>query len=254
MDIGNTNINIGLFSLQTKGKLINSFSLTTKTNITADEMAIFIISILKNSSIEPSNIHYIVCSSVVPRLNGCIKSMSSKYFSGNIIFISSKMNTGLVFNYPNPDEIGADRIVNAVAVSNIYGGPAIIVDFGTAITFCALSKNKEYLGGLISTGITTSLEALILKTSKLPYISLKKPSSILANTTKDGMTSGIYFGTIYMLEGIISHIRRNPKLKSAKVIATGGDLHLIADTNIIDIIDYNLTLKGLELLFYKNHN
>ncbi len=255
IDIGNSNTVIGLFPLGQKahGKPIDSFRTETHRKMTVDEWGVLIQSLLSHSPSGSMEIKSLICSSVVPSLNQAIAEMAEKYFRSPVLFVTHRIDTGLVFKYPNPSEIGADRIVNAVAVDVIYGGPALIVDFGTATTYCALSKDHEYLGGVIAPGLSTSMEALTAKSAKLPSIDLERPDSLLGKSTLHAMRSGIYFGTVYALEGFISRLRKELFFEDAQVIVTGGFSQLIrSGTGTIDIIDPQLTLKGLEILYYKN--
>ncbi len=254
IDVGNTNAEIGLFNLnEVTGVLIDHFRIETRKTMTSDELGVLIKSFLFHSRLATSDIRGIICSSVVPQLNPSISKMAEKYFDCSAVFVSYKMQLGLRFKYPNPAEIGADRIVNAVAVNEIYGGPAIIVDFGTATTFCVLNADQEYLGGVISPGILSSLEFLTSKTAKLPKIELKRPETILGTSTIHAMRSGVYFGTIEKMEGIIRRLRKETGLMNTRVIATGGFSQMVAEgTQVIDFVDQTLTLKGLEILFHKN--
>ncbi|GMT49418.1 MAG: type III pantothenate kinase [bacterium] len=255
IDVGNSNTVIGLFPLGQKahGKLIDNFRIETHRKMTGDELGVIIQSLISHSLSQSKVIQSLICSSVVPSLNQVITEMAEKYFHSSVFFVTHRSDTGLVFQYPNQSEIGADRIVNAVAADVIYGGPALIVDFGTATTYCALSRDHEYLGGVIAPGLSTSMEALTAKSAKLPGIDLEKPDSLLGKSTIHAMRSGIYFGAIYALEGIISQLREELSFKDAQVIVTGGFSQLITSgTKAIDIIDSQLTLKGLEILYYKN--
>ena len=255
IDVGNTNIEIGLFRLsdQNEHKIVNSFRCSTNRSSTTDEIGSMFKSFLFFNQINCSNIKAIICSSVVPPLNHSLIRMSTKYFNCNAIFVNHKLNTGLKFAYINPAEIGADRIVNAVAVSTIYKGPAVVVDFGTATTFCLISDNNEYLGGIIASGMQTSLDALTQKAAKLPKIELSIPSSIIGKSTHDGMLSGTYYGTISLVEGMVRKIKDQAGIDNLKIVATGGLSNFVSQgTDIFDIVDNQLTLKGLNILYHLN--
>ena len=284
LDIGNSNMELGIFELgkEPKGKVLKDFRFRTQKNRTADELYHIFSSVLNLFAVERvfslSSVRACIVSSVVPSLNRPIREMLRKYFSFSPIWVSHSMKLGLEFEYPNPEEIGADRIVNAVAVNELYGNSAIIIDFGTATTFCVLSKGK-YLGGMIDSGIFTSIEALSQRAEKLPQIELEKPLSILGKTTVEAIRSGVYHSTLSGIKGIIQKLKEELKQESKKgekkikspdpskvtdhclcesplVLATGGEISWIAwiqeIEKLVDVFDPKLTLKGLEILFYKN--
>ncbi len=237
LDIGNSNIVAGIFS---NGSLIK----TSRTDTNSNKLTKWLKSFKKGL------VEGVIISSVVPKVDKKITSDIRSTFNINPMFITSDlMKQILDIKPPKKHEIGADRLVNAFAVKKLYGKPAIIIDFGTATTFCALSKNGEYLGGAISPGIAISRDALHEKTAKLPFIELKPIRKAIGEDTKKAMLSGILLGYAGIVEKITGEFR-NMIGKNATVIATGGLAGLIAgQTDIIDIIDKDLTLKGLKLIW-----
>lgn len=257
IDIGNTNIKIGVVDLSSSEKfnLITGFRLTTKNNLTSDELGIWVKGILRDNSvrINPYKIKAIICASVVPKLNHTFSNMSNRYLEHTPYFISHKSNLGMKISYKHPSEIGADRLVNAVAVNEIYKAPAIIIDFGTATTFCALSKKKGYMGGVIVPGVLISQDALSSSAAKLPQIELVKPNKALGTSTKRSMASGAYYSAIGTIEKIYSLIKKEMNENNIKVIATGGLSNFIGQgTKVIDIVDPLLTVKGMKAIYEKN--
>ncbi len=253
IDIGNTNMVVGIYDLNKDDQLIASNRVGTHKRATSDELGVLLKSLLFHSKINSSDISGIICSSVVPPINHAVQQMSEKFFHTKPLFVTHQIRTGITFNYPNPSEIGADRIVNAVAVHELYGGPAIIIDFGTATTFCVLSEKAEYMGGIIMPGLIMSMESLSQKASKLPNIELQKPDTLLGKSTSHAMCSGVYYGAVYMLEGMIEHLKQELSLNNCQVIATGGLSKLIqSGTHCIDVTDTLLTLKGLKIIYNKN--
>jgi type III pantothenate kinase len=209
--------------------------------------------LFKYDSIDVRDIEEIVISSVVPPVMYSIEHAIRKYFKKNAMIVGPGIKTGISIKTENPKEVGADRIVNAVAAHEKYGGPVIIIDLGTATTFCAVSKDAEYLGGLICPGIKISSEALFEKTAKLPRIEIAKPSAVIGKNTVKSMQSGIFYGFIGQIEYIINKMKEETGWNDAKVIATGGLSSLITnETKSIDIFDRNLTLDGLRLIYERN--
>ncbi|MCP2520932.1 type III pantothenate kinase [Candidatus Aminicenantes bacterium AC-335-A11] len=249
IDIGNTNIVFGVFK---KKKLITHWRIFTEKNKTADEYGILLMSLFRLSNINPSSITGIIISCVVPPLTGIFTQMSEKYFNLTPLIVAPGIKTGLAILYDNPHEVGADRIVNSVAAYHKYGGPCIVVDFGTATTFDAISAKGEYLGGAIAPGLYISAEALSEKTAKLPRVEIKKPKNVIGKTTVASIQSGLYFGYIGLIEKIIFHMKRELG-EQTKVISTGGITDEI--TRQIKIIDYQdpyLTLEGLRIIYERN--
>ena len=248
IDVGNTNIVVGAFS---ENGLIRSWRMSTDFQRSSDETGIFFSQLLAHSGLQIRDIQAVVVSSVVPQIMFSLERAIKRYLRHTPIIISKNVATGLNILTDNPGEVGADRIVNAVAVHNLYPGDSIIIDFGTATTFCALRANGDYLGGVICPGIKIALDALIEKTAKLPKIELIRPENVIGKNTVTSMQSGIIYGYAGQLESIDT--RMKAELGPAQVIATGGVASLIKEaTDVIDILDPNLTLKGLKLLYDMN--
>ncbi len=254
IDTGNTNISVGIFNYAEDDlKVVKTFRLATRPFFTTDEIGTSLKSMLFHNGIKCSKIKGVVISSVVPKLNFSLNKMTEKYFDRTPLFVSIKLNLGIVYRYKNPYEIGADRLVNLVAVNELYKTPAIIVDFGTATTFCVLSRKSEYLGGVIVPGIKTSFEALMQKAAKLPKVELKKPKRVIGKTTKQGMQSGIYHSTMTTVEGIISYIKKETETNNYHIVGTGGFTRYLSSKNsLFDVVDPILTLKGLKIIYHKN--
>lgn len=248
-DIGNTNIVLGVY----EGKeLVEHWRVSTFPLRTADEYGMLLRNLLKFAGIELPEIKDIVISSVVPPLMLALEQMAQKYFGVAPLVVEPGIKTGLAIRYENPKEIGADRIVNAVAGYELFGGPLIIVDFGTATTFCAISAKGEYLGGVIVPGIVVSTEALFERAAKLPRVEFIRPPSVIGKNTVHGMQSGIIYG----FAGQVNEIVRRMKIEMgghALVIATGGLAELIAkETGVIDRVEPLLTLVGLRIVYERN--
>ena len=249
IDIGNTNTVLGVFEDK---RLVIDWRLETKQRQTADEYGILARNLFALTGIDATRIENIVIASVVPPLNSVLQQMALKYFNINPLFVEPGIKTGMPVLYDSPADVGADRIVNAVAAYEKYGGPVIVVDFGTATTFDAISARGEYLGGVIAPGPGISAEALFTRTARLPRVEIKAPSKVIGTTTVSSIQSGLYYGYIGLIDGILE--RMIPELGSkTTVIATGGYAPLIgAGTHRIQHIDPNLTLDGLRLVFERN--
>ncbi len=258
IDIGNTNIKVGVVDTDTKESEFNiqaGFRLTTSENYTSDELGIRVKTILRDNinRINPYKMNAIICSSVVPSLNHTITNMASRYLGHIPYFVTHKTNLGMNISYQNPEEIGADRIVNAVAVNKLYNAPAIIIDFGTATTFCALSKERGYLGGLIVPGVLISLDALSKKAAKLPQVELIKPDKVIGNSTRMAMVSGTYYSAIGGIERICLRIKEEMNEDNIQIIATGGLANFLSkEAKLFDIVDPFLTLKGILEIYKMN--
>lgn len=250
IDVGNTNIVIGAYEAD---QLVKNWRLSTQYNRSADETGMFFLQLLEHNGLRVEDITDVIISSVVPQVMFSLERAVRRYLKCEPIVIGPGIKTGINIKYDNPKEVGADRIVNAAAVYAIYGGPAIIIDFGTATTFCALSEHADYLGGIICPGIKISLEALIEKTAKLPKIELERPEKVIGKNTVTSMQSGMIYGYAGMIENIVRLMKQEMGGGNIKVIATGGTASMIHEaTDVIDVLDAHLTLKGLKILFDKN--
>lgn len=249
IDVGNTNITLGIFKEE---ELLASFRMTTRIPRTSDEYGITICDLLKNRNIKVEDIEAVIIASVVPGIMHSLKNSIIKYLSITPFEVGAGTKTGIKIATPNPKEIGADRIVDAVAAYEIYGGPLIVIDFGTATTYDLISENGSFLAGITCPGIRISADALWNETAKLPEIEIKKPASILAKETISSMQAGLVYGCIGQTEYIVKKIIEESGISGMKVIATGGLGKIIADaTDVIQIYDTNLTLKGLRIIYNK---
>ena len=248
LDAGNTNVTIGIFE---NGQLADHRRLRTVREQTSDEWGILLTSLLHYASKTPADVHGIVVSSVVPPLNGPLAEMAQRYFGLEAMFVTAETNTGITILYDHPAEVGADRIVNSVAAIHKYGGPCVIVDLGTAITFDAISANSEYLGGIIAAGIGISAEALFSRTARLPLVDFKKPARVIGTNTVASMQSGLYYGALGAIDGMIERLMEELG-PDTKTIATGGHAGLIAGgSRYLRHVDENLTLDGLNLIWQR---
>jgi len=249
IDIGNTNVVLGVFD---KDRLIESWRVGTKIQITSDEYAMIVKDLFNFTGLEFKQIDGVILSSVVPPLLPVMTEMTRKYFKLEPMVVTDRIKTGITIRYDNPKEIGADRIVNAAAAFHLYGGPLIIVDFGTATTFCAITKLGEYLGGAIVPGVKISAEALYQRAAKLPRVELVKPASVIGTDTISAMQSGIIYGYAGLVDGIVERMKKELS-PEARVVATGGLAELIApETKSIKETKPHLTLEGLRLLYEIN--
>ena len=252
IDVGNTNIVFGVYE---KDKLLYDWRIATDKNKTSDEYGLLFEQIFKYHGLCPKDVEDVIMSSVVPTLMHTFSAMCIKYFEREPIVVGPGVKTGMNIKYDNPREVGADRIVNAVAAYEKYGGPIIIVDFGTAITFCAVSKGGEYLGGAIAPGIKISSEALFTRTAKLPKVELSKPDGVIAKNTVNSIQSGLIYGYIglvdYIVEKMIEELKDEGEVKT--VIGTGGFSSLIGnESKYINKIDKLLTFDGLRIIYSRN--
>ena len=249
IDVGNTHIMTGVFE---KDKLIVCWRISTQWEKTEDELGIMIKNLFYHSNLSASNISAMVISSVVPPLRYSLEKMGHKYFHLNPLMVTPQIKTGISIDIDDPKEVGADRIVNAVAGYYCYGGPIIIVDFGTATTYCAISKKGVYLGGAIAPGVGISTEALFDKAAKLPRVEMAKPPSIIGKNTITGLQSGILYGFVGQVDGIVNRMMEHFSQRPT-VVATGGLAWLISsESETIDVVNKLLTLEGLRIIYHKN--
>lgn len=254
-DIGNSNIVIGAFRDST---LVTNWRIETDPNKSSDEYGILIHQLFRHEHLDPDEVENVIISTVVPSILYTVQHMASKYFGRRAIVVESGVKTGMVIKYDNPKQVGADRIVNAVAAEHIYGGPLIVIDLGTATTFTAVSEKGEYLGGSIAPGLKISSQALFEKTSNLPKVELDEPGYTICRNTLTGMQSGLVYGHMgmvgYMIKRMKKELEENyPSEREVKVIATGGLASMIqSGVDCIDVVDKLLTLKGLDVIYRKN--
>lgn len=250
MDIGNTNIKAGVFEGET---LIGYWRVSTNTMYTSDEYGILLTNLFAHSGLRLQSVEGIMISSVVPTINYTIEHMCQDYFECEAKFLVPGMKTGINIRYENPRELGSDRIANAVAVHEIYGGPCIFIDFGTATTYGVLSGKGEFLGGAIGPGLKLTSDALVNRAAKLPRIELVTPPTVIGRTTVSNIQSGIIYGYIGSVEGVVRGMKRELGMDNVRVIATGGMAHMVAQaSDVIDEIDRMLTIKGLRMIYLRN--
>jgi type III pantothenate kinase len=253
IDVGNTNIVLGVFD---GDALVHSWRLQTVRERTSDELGLLVDGLFAHARLDRQNIDGVVLGSVVPPLTGTIRSMVERYFSLTAVTVEPGVNTGMPILYETPSEVGADRIVNAIAAQEKYahgsGRPIVVVDFGTATTLDAISARGEYLGGAICPGVQISADALFQRAARLPRIDVRKPPRVVGRTTVGAMESGLFYGYVGMVEGLVK--RMSDELGgNAICIATGGLAGVIApETSSIDHVDADLTLHGLRLVWERN--
>lgn len=250
VDIGNTNIVLGVYR---GDELLHHFRLSTARQSTVDEYGVLIHNLFHMSNISFKDVEGVIISSVVPPLVQVIAEMCVKYIGKDPLLVGPGIKTGLNLRYENPREVGADRIVNAVAAIEQYKCPLVVVDFGTATTFDCIDAGANYLGGAIVPGLGISTEALYQRASKLPRIELEKPKKVIGRNTVHAMQAGIIFGYAGQVEGIVRRIKLEMNAPVLKVIATGGLAPLIAgETDCIDEVNPMLTLEGLRIIYNRN--
>jgi type III pantothenate kinase len=244
IDLGNTNTVFGVYDADT---LVMHWRLSTQKERTVDEYGILLRNLFAFEKIDAKKIRRVIVASVVPPLDAVLHEMASAYFSVKPTFVTHE-NAGIPVLYDDPREVGADRIVNAVGVMRKYGKPAIVVDFGTATTFDAITPAGEYRGGVIAPGIVISAEALYEHAAKLPRIEIQKPKNIIGSSTVASMQSGLFYGYVALVDGIITRMKKELG-PGTRVIGTGGQAAFISqETTLIESVDPNLTLDGLQLV------
>ena len=250
VDVGNTNTVFGLLENFAEGKILHSWRTVTRRERTSDELGIFLLGFLLSSGIDPANIKSCIYSSVVPSFNPIVERMAKDYFKTRPISVTHE-NVPLDFSYPRPYEIGADRLVNAVASASLYGGNQIIIDMGTATTFCIMHGN-EYTGGSIAPGLKLSIETLSQRTAQLPPIEfVRPPSGVVGDSTIHALQSGFFYGFVGMLRGIRDEIIAARSDLKYMTVATGGLSSMIdkESPGLFDVVDGDLTLKGLQMIY-----
>lgn len=250
IDIGNTNIKYGVFDGE---NLVASYRVSSRLTRTADEYGSVLINLLATVDIKKADITGVILSSVIPSLNYTICHMCEYFFGITPLLVGPGIKTGINIKADNPREVGADIIVNSVSAFTKYGGPLVVIDFGTATTFDIISQNGTLLGVVIAPGIKSSLESLTNNTAQLPTIELDAPKSVIGKTTKTSMQAGVIFGFAGLVDNIVSKIKNELNLEEIKVIATGGLGELIAgEVKSITTVDRTLTLQGLKIIYELN--
>lgn len=251
IDVGNTNITVGVFR---GDDVVASFRITTKMPRTSDEYGLMLISLLEKNEINPAHIEDTIIASVVPNIMHSLQGAIVKYFDIRPIIVETGTKTGIRIVTENPRQIGADRIVDAAAAYELYGGPVLVLDFGTATTYDLVDKEGAFVSGVTAPGIRISAKALWEDAAKLPEIEIRKPESILAKETITSMQAGLVYGQIGQTEYIVRNMIAEANMGDIKVVATGGLGRIIAnETNMIDVYDPNLTLKGMNIIYKKQN-
>ncbi len=249
IDVGNTNITCGVFRDK---EMVATFRMTTKKPRTSDEYGMIMKNLLENNKINADEIDAIIVASVVPKVMYSLGSALIKYFEIMPIVVEPGIKTGIRLDFDNPRQVGADRIVDAVAAYELYGGPVIVIDFGTATTYDVITEDGAFIGGVTAPGVQTSASALWSAAAKLPEVEIQMPKTIIAKDTITSMQAGIVFGQIGQTEAIVNRIKKETGFEDIKTVATGGLGNLItAETDAIDIYNPSLTLHGLRIIYDK---
>lgn len=251
VDIGNTNVTFGVFEGE---KLVDTWRMATDANKMPDEYGVFLLNLINMAGLEPSKIHGISMCSTVPPLISIFQEMFARYFEVPVLTLGPGTKSGVRIRFDNPREVGPDRIANSAAAHQLYDGPVIVVDLGTATTFDIVSGDGDFIGGVIAPGITDAAKALFTRAAALPQVELVAPKQVIGSNTIAGMQSGIIFGYAGLIEGIVARINRQLGEK-AHVVATGGYAHLIIkETPVIDEVNADITLIGLMLIYSMNQS
>ncbi len=250
IDIGNTNTTLGIFI---DDELKHHWRISTSDQRTSDEIGIMLLSLFHHANEDFKLIKDVIICTVVPTITHSLVNAVKKYFDMDPVLVGPGTKTGINIKYENPREVGADKIVNAVAALKLYGGSLIIVDFGTATTFCAINRNRDYLGGVICPGVKISAEALFEKASKLPRVELLEPKMVIGRTTVTSMQSGMFYGYVGQVEYIVAEVEKEMREENIKVIATGDLATLIASRcHCVDHVNRLLTMYGLKEIYNMN--